>query len=235
MKIPLFQRAGAFALVLLGVIASAPAAEPSALLHDLNTPVFDASGRMIRRLTAKSGNIASTSLQLLDGKIEFFPPALSELSTSTLEFDHARYTKSAERIDGDGALTLTSKDGTVRARGFEGALETGRFTLNSAVQFDSEEFQLNGDRGELRFDPRATATDRAIKSVTLTGNVVLVGAAARKQGFDRIETTLARYDAAQSKVYVKLPVTGWKNGQHALLQEGPEFLEIEISRKPAAP
>lgn len=235
MNFTLLPRLQTFALCLICFITPVTAVEFSAPIQDLNLPTFDTAGRTIRQLTAKSGTVSSNSLQLLQGKVEFFSPAGAESTSTTLEFDHAHYTKSTEHLRGDRALILTSKDGTVRGLGFEGALDQGIFTLKSAVQFNSEEFQLTGDHGELRFDPRATTTEAAIKSVVLTGQIVLVGTAVQKQGFDRAETTLARYDAAQGKVFLKLPIVGWKNGEKWLMEKGPEFFEITLAKPSPAP
>src|SRR5438046_3027757 len=140
----------ALLLFMLSAASLTATTDYSLTARELKAPVFDVSGHLIRRLTAETANGSMTAARLEKGRVEFFAPASAEQVLALLDFEHARYTKDGETIDGDDVISFTSKDGVVRGRGFTCKLETGELTLNSAVTYNSDRFKLSGDHADLR-------------------------------------------------------------------------------------
>lgn len=213
------------------------ATEPSFTSRDMKAPVYDASGQLIRRLHAATASGPTSAPKLEQGRVEFFDPKSGEQPIGLLTFDRTRYDRPTERISDDGAITFASlaRQETISGRGYVCELEAGRLTLRADVRFSSPRFDLTGDQADVRFDPRARANDAAIREVVLTGKVTLDRAASPGVAAERIETTHARYDAAEQKIYLRSPITSWRNGQKIVSEFGTGYFEINLAPVPPPP
>jgi hypothetical protein len=216
------------------MLAPLGAAEIDFKAEGLKAPVFDAAGSLIRRLTAASAAGPVESTRLEGGRIEFFAPGSAEHATAVLEFDEALYRKSDEIIRGGGLIRLVDPQGTVSGRGYECWLDTGLLKLGADVTFASSTVRLTGRDGEIRFDPKGNGITGPITSAVVT-HATVERAATAKAPFDRAETELARYSAAQQKLFLKTPLILWKDGRKAVAEVTSGFYEIDLNEKPGAP
>ena len=203
--------------------------------RDVNAPVFDASGHLLRRLVADSA-VGPYSLPHLDkGQIDFFAVDSAE-RIAVLTFDQALYHRPEDSIIGDDTVKLVTQQETMTGRGYECRPNAGLLTLRSDVTYESDKVHLTGDRGEMQFDPKGGNRDQMVKDAVVTGNVVVVPAPAAKPEFDRAQTEFAHYDAGAHKIYLKSPVTIWKKGQSSLMNVASGFFEIDLTEKqPSTP
>lgn len=214
-------------LLILGAAISLGAAEVSFVVRDLSLPVFDLAGNLVRRLKADSGT-GLNSPRLDNGRVEFFRPG-SDQPTGVLTFAQALYASREERISGAGTIELVAPLATISGRGYECQLETGRLELRSDVTVFDERFRMKGEHAKVDFDPKQIDL---IRAATVTGNVTVEPLATA--AFDRAHTESARFSAAEQKIFLKNPVTVWRKGEKALWEKpGSEFLEIDLSEKPA--
>ncbi|MES1167390.1 MAG: hypothetical protein ABUL68_05245 [Pseudomonadota bacterium] len=220
-------------LLVLSTLAWAPlgAADISFKAEGLKAPVFDAAGILIRRLTAASATGPLESTRLERGRIEFFAPGSAEHATAVLDFDEALYRKSDESIRGGGLIRLVDPQGTVSGRGYECWLDTGLLTLGADVTFSSSTVHVTGRDGEIRFDPKTSGSTGSITSAVVT-HATVERTATAKAPFDRAETELARYSAAQQKLFLKTPLILWKDGRKAVSEVASGFYEIDLTEKP---
>lgn len=212
--------------------ASMGAADPSVTARGLTVPVFDASGNLLRRLTAVSASGPLASPRLDQGRVEFFAPESRQSPTATLKFDEALYQKADETISGHDAIKFTTHQGVVSGQGYRCLLDAGLLTLTSDVNFVSDAVRMNGEQAEIRFDAKGRKKDDIIQEIVLTGRIVVERAATAKAPFDRAETTMARYEAGEQKVYLQSPVTTWNHGQKSVLNVASGFAEIDLREKP---
>lgn len=215
-------------LLLLAVPATA--AEFSLVMRDVSTPVYDASGNLIRRLTASSASGPFSSPRLEKAKIDFFALRSAEVPTAVLTCEHARYDKAGETISGDDLVQLTTPQGVVSGHSYVCRIDTGLLTLETNVVFSSERAVLRGSQAEIRFDPKGGDPDQIIQEVIVSGTVTLEQIAAHAP-FDRAETTHARYDAGQQKIFLKTPVTTWSKGQKSVTDIRSGFVVIDLGEK----
>jgi hypothetical protein len=220
------------ALIFLFSVATLGAADITFSVNGLKTPVFDASGHLIRRLTAVSAIGPIDSPHLEKGQFEFFAVGSADHPVAVLDFEQADYQKSEERISGADAIKLTTDEATVSGQGYICQLELGLLSLKSQVQYSSGVVRLSGDQADINFDPKGLRKDEIIKEIVVTGTVVVEPTARSARPFDRAETTYARFDAERQRIYLKTPVTLWKNGQKAVNNIGSGFFEIDLKEKP---
>ncbi len=218
-------------LSLLPLLAiPALAADLSLVMRDVTTPVYDASGHLIRRLTADSASGPFSSPHLENAKIDFFALHSATVSSATLTCAHAFYDRATETISGDDLVQLASPKGVVSGHGYVCQVDAGRLTLKSKVTFSADRAVLRGTEAEIRFDPKGGNQDQVIREVVVSGTVTLEPGAA-DLAFDRAETTHARYDASQQKIFLKAPVTIWRKGQKSVTDVRSGFVEINLGEK----
>lgn len=219
--------------LLLLLAITALAADLNFISHDISAPVYDTTGRLLRRLTAATAKGPLSTPQLEDGRIDFFDLDSSTEPRAVLTFDHAAYDKASETLRGDDRLKLvdTVRRETLSGEGYECEVAQGRLLLHAAVKWKSTGLQLTGDRADVRFDPKAPKQDAMIRAATVTGNVILDRAPTAEHPFERAATTEARYDAAAGKVYLKSPITIWKNGEKAEWNVKVGFVEMDVAEK----
>ena len=234
-RIPVRRFLNAFALARLVhafVFAPLDAADINFKADGLKAPVFDSTGHLIRRLTAGSATGPVDSTRLDKGEVDFFAPESADRPTAMLDFEQAVYRKSDESIRGDDTIRLVSPQGTVSGRRYECWLDTGLLKLGSEVKFSSENVRLTGEQGEIHFDPKGAGKTDLIKEATVSGSVMVERTATSKLPFDRAETDLARYSAEQQKLFLKSPVTIWKNGEKAVTEIASGFYEFDLNGTP---
>ncbi len=226
------MRFSSLSLVLL-LPAALVAADLTFTGRDVTTPVFDDKGNLTRRLTAAKATGTAALPRLETGRVEFFAPGAPDLATATLTFDHALYDHDKDRITGDKSLAFTAaaRNETISGEGYVCELETGLLTLEAKVRCVSPLSKLTGDHAVCRFDPKALNSETSVKEIVVTGLVIFEPPPGASATFDRAETTLARYDAAEQKVYLKSPVTTWRKGKKAITEVGSGFWEITLERK----
>lgn len=199
---------------------------------DLKLPTFDESGRLLRRLTSDSVAGSFQTPHLEKGQVEFFAPESKDQAVAVLNFEQADYTAAEEKISGDGAIQLVTPDGAVSGQGYVCLVKLGQLNLRTKVKFVSARFELTGDQGEVRFDPKEHDRDRLIRDLLVTGAVTLKRTATTKAPFDRAETNSARYSAEQRKIFMKTPVTLWNKGQKTPVDSSLEFFEFDVLDQP---
>lgn len=209
------------------------AAELNFTSHDVSTPVYDAAGHLVRRLTAATAKGPVTKPEMEGGQIDFFDIKAPTEPRASLAFDHAVYDKATETIHGEDALKLTdpARQEVLSGKGHECEIAQGRLLLRAAVTWDSPLVRLTGDRAEVRFDPKAPKQEALIRTATVTGDVILDRKPTPDHPFERAATTEARYDAAVGKIYLKSPITIWKNGEKAEWSTKVGFVEINLGEK----
>lgn len=217
-------------LSLLLLALPATAADFSLVMRDVATPVYDASGHPIRRLTADSASGPFASPRLEKAKIDFFSLASSKVPTAVLTCEHALYQRATETIKGEDLVQLSTPKGVVSGHGYVCRIDAGLLTLNAKVTFAADRAVLRGTHAEIRFDPKGGKQDEVIREVVVSGTVTLEQIPAHS-GFDRAETTHARYDAAQQKIFLKTPVTTWSKGQKSVVNIRSGFVEIDVGEK----
>ncbi|HVU35465.1 MAG TPA: hypothetical protein VHE61_18650 [Opitutaceae bacterium] len=200
---------------------------------DLRLPIFDASGHLLRRVTAASAFGPLDAPRLEQGRVDFFAADAETAPVATLLFDQAVYGRATEQLTGGGAITFTSGAGTLSGQGYECRPGAGWLTLQRQVKFASGDIVATGDQADVHFDPQGRKGEDMVRRVRLTGRVVVVPAAAAKVPFERVESTEARYEAGEQKIYVKTPVTVWKNGQRGVMELASGFWELSLSPLPA--
>jgi len=218
--------------IFLFTTVSLGAAEPTFTATGVKTPVFDADGRLNYRLTAASAFGPFDSPQLEKGQVEFFSLESQKESVAVLSFEQAKYQKSAETISGNGTIKLVSRDGTISGHGYTCRVVVGLLTLGSQVKFDSRDFRMTGDEAEVHFDPKISQRDEIIREAVVKGHILVEGTADSKMPYDRVESTFARYSAADQKIYLKTPVTVWQHGVSSVTNLASEFFEINLPEKP---
>jgi hypothetical protein len=234
-RIPVLRVRNAFVLAwLVHLLAIAPlgAADINFKADGLKAPVFDLAGHLTRRLTAGSATGPVDSPRLDKGKVEFFAPESADWPTAVLDFEQALYRKTDESIRGSDTIRLVSPQGTVSGRRYECWLDTGLLKLGSEVKFSSDDVRLTGKQGEIHFDPKGTGKTDLIKEAVVTGSVMVERTGTSKLPFDRAETDLAHYSAEQQKLFLKTPVTIWKNGDKAVTEVASGFYEIDLKAEP---
>lgn len=205
-------------------------AEAKFAAQGLDTPVFDASGRLVRRLVSASASGTFTATKLTDGYVDFFAKESAEAPAAKLEFKHALYERAAERITGDDSLRLTvpARQATLSGLGYGCGVTTGQLTLNADVKYVTPQYRLSGDKAEIHFDPKVAKQEDIIREAVITGTVRVEPMPGAKLGFDKAETTLARYDAEQRKLFLKMPVAVWNKGERGMAQAAGEFFTVEL-------
>jgi hypothetical protein len=205
-------------------------AEANFTAQGLDTPVFDASGRLVRRLVAASATGPFSAMKLADGYIDFFTKESAQTPGAKLEFKHALYDRAAERITGEDSLRLTvpARKVTLSGVGYGCVVNTGQLTLTSDVKCVTLQFRLSGDKADIRFDPKAVKQEDIVREAIVTGTVRVEPMPGVKLGFDKAETSMARYDADRHKLHLKMPVAIWAKGERAMAQTADEFLTIDL-------
>jgi hypothetical protein len=219
-------------LFLLCVFSGLLHGQPS--VKNLDLPLFDPSGRLVRRLMAASGSAPRGSLKILvlkSGTVEFFGPDGAEPEKiGTLTFEDATYRKADEVIESDGPMLLRFTNGTLAAVGFRHDLLTGRLLLRSAVVLHSPEAHVTGREGEVFLTQNKADRDMLVSSATIRGEVTITEFSLKEIKADRLETTSATYTGSDSLLRPALPVLGWNKGIKAGEFGGEEF-SIPIVRK----
>ena len=206
--------------------------------HGLNATVFDSSGHLIRRLTANSALGPVEDLRLEIGRIDFFSTDSEVDPQTVIEFSQGIYRKFLEKevITGQGLITLTSHRikamVEVSGYGYECTLKAKKnpdtLTLHSNVKFYLQgRYRMTADKaivsfGQINSHPSVECVDDAF----ISGNVIVVPVGTGKNKFDKLECASAKYNAAQNEIFVKSPVTVWKNGEKSLLNDRTGFFEI---------
>lgn len=214
--------------LLLLAVAPVFAADFGLTALDLKAPVYDSTGRLIRRLTAASAIGPSQSPRLTKAKIDFFAITSDQNPTAVLIFDQADYRKATETVSDNGLIQLTTEEGTISGRGYVCQVDTGHLTLKSNVTFTSDRVRVAGDQADIRFDPKAGGKDAVILEAVVSGKVTVDRVPTAKAAFDHAETTEARYDAKARKIFLKTPVTLWYKDQKSVTEAGSGFWEIDL-------
>jgi hypothetical protein len=200
---------------------------------DLRIPTFDASGHLLRRVTAASAFGSFDTPRLEQGRIDFFAADSEMAPIATLLFDQAIYGRANDQLTGGGPITFTSQAGILSGQGYECRPGAGLLTLQRQVKFASGDIVATGDQADVRFDSRGRKGEDIVRQVRLTGHIVVVPAVPAKIPFERLESTEARYEASGQKIYVKTPMTVWKSGQREVIDVASGFWELTLSSPPA--
>lgn len=218
-------------LILLATISIGFAEERLETARDLRVSTFGEAGNLIRKLTALSASGPLVSPILEGVTVEFFgdDPDLGILAV--LNFTNARYQRADETVTGDSSLQLTTDKWTIAGLGFNCDLAGGRLDLQASVKFKSAAIRMTGDRGEIDFETDGRKQKDMIRKIAVTGNIVLEREATTEAPFDRAECTFARFSAEEDKVFLKTPVTTWRNGERFVTDAKSGFLEINLSDK----
>jgi hypothetical protein len=219
-------------LIVLFVLGSMAASGEPLVARGLRAPVFDAAGRLVRRITAAAATGPVERPVVEEGRLEFFGEESETVASAVIEFDRAEYNGIGKHIRGERAVRFVTSSATVAGRGFDCALGESVLTLNSEVRFESERFEVSSERAEILFDPNRKQHEGAIRQATLLGRTVIHRTVTAKAPFDRAETEYARYSADEAKVYLKTPVLAWTRGEKTVIDAASEFIEIDLSEEP---
>jgi hypothetical protein len=212
----------------------------SGLLHgqlavnNLDLPLFDTSGRLVRRLVAASATGSLEVLVLKSGTVEFFGAEGAEPEPiGTLTFADATYRKAAGVIESDGPMQLRFANGTLAAVGFRHELLTGRLLLRSAVVLDFPEAHVTGREGEVLLTQNEADQATLVSSATIRGDVAITEFKAIKEiSADRLETTSATYTGKDSILRPASPVTMWAKDKSAGKLGGEISVPVGRGSKP---
>jgi hypothetical protein len=230
-----FSGLGRFALfAALCPYASAAPVDFNFSTHDVKTTVFDASGHLVRRLSAQTATGPIDATQLEQGRIEFFSPSSAVAPTAVLTFDHALYQQTDGTIRGEDGVKLTSAGVIISGQGYECRLATGELALRSNVIIDYPGMHLTGGEAEIRFDAKGHEGE-ILKEITVKKQVVVVGDAVGKDPVDRAETSVARYNPAEQKIYLKNPVLVWRNGERGEISTAEDYTVFDVIKKRGGP
>ena len=201
---------------------------------NLDLPLFDPWGRLVRRLKAASASAPGRSIDVLvlkSGTVEFFDPdgAVPE-KIGTLTFDDATYRKADEVIESDGPMLLQFANGTVAAVGFRYEILSGRLWLRSAVALNFPEAHITGREGEILLTQNKADRDFLVSSATIRGDVTITEFKLKELNADRLTTTHATYTGHDSMLRPAVPIGMWLKGAQ-IGDMGAEDFSIPIARK----
>lgn len=219
-------------LLLLGVFGSLLHGQPG--ITNLDFPLFDASGRLVRRLTAVSATGSLDVLVLKSGAVEFLGPDGAESAQiGTLTFSEATYRKAAGVIESDGSMQLRFANGTLAAVGFRHELSTGRLFLRSTVVLDFPEAHVTGREGEILLTQAAPDRAMLVSSATISGDVAITGfKPVQEIPADRLETTSATYTGKDSILSPASSISMWAKGKSTGKLNGTINVPVGPASKP---
>jgi hypothetical protein len=234
-----FLRIFGFALV-AGVALGADSGLQVGVIQGFTLLFQNAAGQDNRRLKAETLVDALTDTpKLHNGTVEFFQPPNPQ-RVAILDFVDAVLHKTAQQIDGDGPVHLTSVQANLAGRGFLYDHPSGHLQLRSEVAIDVGTTHVTGTRGEAIFSKTSTGPDQLVEGATISGGVVLTGYKSSDPmlQFDRAETDNAVYSAIGDQITLAPPVHFFKNGVQ--IAEGataatPIVLINVHSKKPPPP
>lgn len=197
---------------------------------NLDLPLFDASGRLVRRLTAASATGSLDVPVLKTGTVEFFGADGAEPGKiGTLSFADATYHKSAGVIESDGPMQLRFAKGTIAAVGFRYELLTGQLILRSAVVLDFPEAHTTGREGEVFLTQNKADRDMLVSSAVIRGDVTITEIKVSEIKADRVETTSASYTGSDETLRPASPLTTWTEGKKGQLSGE---MKLRLGRHP---
>ncbi|HUR57301.1 MAG TPA: hypothetical protein VM029_06305 [Opitutaceae bacterium] len=215
-------------LLLLWLTAAvACAAERSVEARGLNAKTFAEDGRLLRHLTAESASGPFTAPTIQHGKVEFYAREPADRGAAVLQWTEAKYLRAEETIVGNEAIALRTDEANVSGWGFRCALEAGRLELKSDVRFSSPTFRMSGREALVLFDAKGSKT-AVIRSIEVTGDIVMERTPTLKAPFERAESSFARFSAEENKVFLKSPVAAWRKGERMMLEVASGFVEIDL-------
>jgi hypothetical protein len=207
------------------------AAERSVEAHGLNVRSFAEDGRLLRRFIAESATGPFTSPVVKQGRVEFYGKGVDSQANAVLDWPEATYVRSEEAVIGDGVVQFTTEKGKVSGRGFRCELEIGRLALKSDVKFSSEEFRMSGRQAAVDFDAKEGKREEVLRTIEVTGEIVVERASTTKAPFERAECSFARYVAKERKVYLRSPVAVWRSGLRSTIEVASGFVEIDLDEE----
>jgi hypothetical protein len=206
-------------------------AERSVDANGLNVRSYADDGRLLRRFIAESASGPFTSPVVRNGKVEFYGKGVEGQANAVLVLPEAKYVRSEEAVVGDGVVQFTSERGRVSGRGFRCDLAIGRLTLRSEVQLSTEEFQMSGRQATVDFDAKESKREEVLRTIEVSGEIVVERAATTKAPFERAECSFARYVAQENKVYLKSPVEVWRSGLRSTVEVRSGFVVLELDEE----
>ena len=202
---------------------------------DLDLPVFDSSGRLVRRLKAASGTGSLKVSVLKSGTVEFFgTESATPEKIGTLTFDIATYQAATEIIESEGPMQLRFANGILSAVGFRYELLKGRLILKSAVVLDSAEAHAVGREGEILLSQEKNDRDMLVSVATIRGDVVITEIKIDDVAVERVETASATYTGSDGLLRPAVPVIMWNQGKRGEMK-GEIILKISRRASPLAP
>jgi hypothetical protein len=196
----------------------------------LRSSSFKDDGRLQRKFVAESASGPFATPTVEKAKVEFFGEDSLIRAVAVIEVERAQYVRADEIIAGESSIMLSTEDGTVSGKGFRCALDKGYLEIRSDVRFVSSSVQMSGDHAKVQFDAKLKQKD-VIREVLVTGHIVVERVATADAPFDRAECSFARFDAGQSKVYLKAPLSAWRNGEKTVVDVRSGFIEIDVREK----
>lgn len=198
----------------------------------LQASVFAGDGNLLRKFTADSATGPLSSPLVRKGKVTFFDKDSANLIAAVVEWDEAVYRQAGEVVVGDGVIRLTTEDGTISARGFQGDLKGGKLDLRSDVEFVSETLRIVGSEANVEFEAEGRRRKNVLRKAVITGRIVAY-TTGKDAPFERAESTHARFDADENMVYLKCPVIAWHGEERTVIDLASGYFEFSL--KPTEP
>jgi hypothetical protein len=197
----------------------------------LRASSFTDDGRLQRKIAAESASGPFATPIVEKAKVEFFGKDSATTAVAVIEAQRAQYLRAEEVIAGESTIQLSTEDGAVSGKGFRCALDMGYLELRSEVRFVSSSVKMSGDQATVQFDAKLKQKD-VIREVLVTGHIVVERAPTAEAPFDRAECSFARFEAARNKVYLKAPISAWRNGEKTVIDVRSGFVEFDLREKP---
>ena len=200
----------------------------------LTIPQFDASGRLLRRITAEHamGAVMGKS-KLENGVVEFFDPRQGEAArVATLSFKDAVYDPKSEIITGENGVVLHSAKGDFTGKGFIYDLGQNRLLLKSAVQLDLPQGRLTGNTAEVRLASGTKMDLALITEARVEGAVTMTRTPDTKLALEKAATDKAVYRGSDETITLKSPVDVWNKGEQTRTTGSDYTLYVGKTRAP---
>lgn len=219
-------------ILLLLVLPFAGAAEKSFEARGLKLSSFGEQGQLIRQITSETATGPWDAPVAKNGKVEFFKSGTTSDSLGVITWTEATYRKREERIIGNDHVMFSAQGATLEGKGFQCDLTSGHLNMLSEITASFEKFHASGEKALIVLDPKVKDSRELVRFAEISGRVIVTPSASADYPFEKAQTPLVKYNAAENKLLLKSPVTLWKEGKSELAETtDSEFLEINLGKK----